>query len=522
MMRLNKYKNFFILVILPASIILDCSPSSGAEYQWFDPDTGYTASNPLDVCRPYIIELESNPDRNRILLPETIRVRAFYSYFWNGEVISAGCRYDYLVASALKLGIEQRFTTDGGSAHRKGDSCIGGKIYNPVTGICGQDKEMGTPEQISCVGNPISVKSGNKFQQETDYSNGVFEISRYYNSSDGLWRSSFSDNIKVTYDGSQAYLSRSDGGTSSYTISGERVLPEVIGTGDLKKTESGWKYSSPVGETLEFDTAGRLIRYLSQEKRQYEISYDNFTLSIKDNATDSKKLVLTLDAQGQPLRILVDGVQLIYNYQEGRLVSMSKTNGESISTRKFLYEKDNKKLLTGIIDERGVRFATWDYDTQGRAISSQHAGGAGLTTVTYSENSSTVTNELGKKTIYNYQMYRGINRITSIIGEPSPNCLASNSSYTYSDQGQLQTKIDAKGLVTIYTYNERGLETSRTEARGTSLERTIFTEWDATRFLPIRVTVPGRVTSYSYDEDGRLSQKNTSQEAPIFLPPVPN
>ena len=32
-------------------------------------------------------------------------------------------------------------------------------------------------------------------------------------------------------------------------------------------------------------------------------------------------------------------------------------------------------LLTGIIDENGVRFATWTYDSLARATSSQHAGG---------------------------------------------------------------------------------------------------------------------------------------------------
>jgi YD repeat-containing protein len=39
------------------------------------------------------------------------------------------------------------------------------------------------------------------------------------------------------------------------------------------------------------------------------------------------------------------------------------------------YGYDNAGLLTGITDENGNRFATWAYDSQNRAILSEHAGG---------------------------------------------------------------------------------------------------------------------------------------------------
>jgi YD repeat-containing protein len=151
-----------------------------------------------------------------------------------------------------------------------------------------------------------------------------------------------------------------------------------------------------------------------------------------------------------------------------------------------------------------VRFATWTYDDQGRAISSQHSGAAGLTQVAYnSDGSSSVTNELGKTTVYRYQQIGGVKRVIAIEGQPSENCPASNTSCTYSDRGLILTRTDAKGLITAYTYNDRGLETSRTEASGTPLARTITTEWDPTRFLPTRIAEPGRTSVYSYDEQGR-------------------
>ncbi|WP_345945801.1 RHS repeat domain-containing protein, partial [Pseudomonas sp. dw_358] len=70
-----------------------------------------------------------------------------------------------------------------------------------------------------------------------------------------------------------------------------------------------------------------------------------------------------------------------------------------------------------------------------------------------------------------------------MTGEPSDNCPASNSTYTYDDRGQVLTKTDAKGFITTYTYNDRGLEASHTEASGTPQARTTTTTWDPTRFL---------------------------------------
>ncbi len=126
------------------------------------------------------------------------------------------------------------------------------------------------------------------------------------------------------------------------------------------------------------------------------------------------------------------------------------------------------------------------------------------------DGSSTVTNELGKNATYRFTNFGGVKRVKAIEGEPSPNCSASNSSYTYNDRGQVLTKTDAKGLSTTYSYNDRGLKVSRVEASGTPLARTITTEWDPSRFLKTKVVEPTRTTLYTYDAQGRpLSQQTT-------------
>ena len=69
------------------------------------------------------------------------------------------------------------------------------------------------------------------------------------------------------------------------------------------------------------------------------------------------------------------------------------------------------------------------------------------------------------------------------------------------------TQTDAKGFVTTYTYNDRGLETTRTQASGTPQARTTTTTWHATFNLPLTVTEGGQVTTYTYDTQGRQTSR---------------
>ncbi|WBI25779.1 hypothetical protein PALA23_02677 [Pseudomonas aeruginosa] len=197
-------------------------------------------------------------------------------------------------------------------------------------------------------------------------------------------------------------------------------------------------------------------------------------------------------------------VDLTYN-QNGSLTKRTTNASGFKSEKDYHYENSqNPRLLTGITDENGARYATWTYDDQGRAISSEHANGAEKVSLAYNDDgSTTVTNEYGKQATYRFQVIQGIKRIVAIEGEPSPNCPSSNSTFTYDDQGLLTSKRDNNGNLTTYQYNARGLETSRTEAAGTPQARTVTTDWHPTLFLPVQVSEPGRITRYQYDAEGR-------------------
>ncbi len=201
-------------------------------------------------------------------------------------------------------------------------------------------------------------------------------------------------------------------------------------------------------------------------------------------------------------------IKYVYN-NTGQLLHADRVRSGQAESRTYHYDVPGKQaLLSGITDERGVRVATWSYDDQGRAISSEQAGGTGKVQISYNaDGSSTVTNELGKKTVYRYQVIQGVKHIVAVEGEPSANCPASNSTFTYNDRGQVLTQTDAKGFITTYSYNDRGLETTRTEASGTPQARTTTTTWHATFNLPLTVTEGGQVTTYTYDTQGRQTSR---------------
>jgi len=390
--------------------------------------------------------------------------------------------------------------------------------YNNTTGECASDEQKGPPKTcLGVAGDPINTAVGNSFQVETDYpGNGTstLNFSRTYNSLDGLWRHNHSTYLRIA--GSPVFkvsLVMAHGRESFFTVSGTTVTASPTELGVLVKTAEGWLYTAENNERFTFDSTGRLTHWSNTAGASHQLTYASGQVTVTDNLGHS--LSFTEDAQHQPLSLSVDGLQITYTYNTNqRLTQLTRSRDGQTEQRQFHYEDPrNPNLLTGLTDERGVRYTTWTFDDQGRATSSEHTGGAEHTQVAYNaDGSSTVTNELGKSTVYRFVSIGGIERVSAVEGEASANCPNSNSTFTYDERGLLKTKTDNKGHLTTYNYNARGLEESRTEASGTPQARTITTEWHPTLNLPVTVTEPSRITTHSYDAQGRkLSQTVTNR-----------
>ncbi|MER1163828.1 DUF6531 domain-containing protein, partial [Pseudomonas aeruginosa] len=318
--------------------------------------------------------------------------------------------------------------------------------------------EKGPPPPEGCAGNPVNIANGNKYQVEHDLSIPI-PLSRYYNGLDGLWRHSYS--ARITRKDDSFLLYRENGKVSEFTGSG-KDLTSITDLGRLSRLPGKFSYTSELNEVMEFDQNGILTKLTTKEGRKYRVER-GANLTISDE--HGNKLVLSEGANHQLLRAQTGGISIEYTYdKEQRLTSVTRTDGQYSTKTQYLYDDPrNIKLLTGILNNNNRRFATWTYDDQGRAISSEHANGAEKVTLAYNDDgSTTVTNEYGKQATYRFQVILGIKRIVAIEGEPSPNCPSSNSTFTYDDQGLLTSKRDNNGNLTTYQYNARGLETSRT------------------------------------------------------------
>lgn len=416
--------------------------------------------------------------------------------------------------------------------YKQGNNCTEGQTYNPETSLCedpteDQDrKEKGDPDgaqatggAVVCkaVGDPINAAAGNLFEAETDYQDpdGEFRVVRYYNSIDGQW--GFSNTTWLFLGSSGAVTIHFDDGHSSlFTIENGVATPEPTEHGRLEQVSGQWVYTSTSNEELFFDATGRLaVRHQPNGLAQtFSYAYNpDYTTVV--TATDSKghTMTWTYSLNGQPVQLTAGDLRIDYTWNDtdqfvSELTKVEITRASHTSTRNYIYaDARNATRLTGIVDERGVTYSTWTYDDQGRATSSQHAGGADQTTLTYnSDGTTTVTNALGHSVTFTYEVIQGTKRITHIAGQPTASCPASNSSYTYTADGQVQTMTDAMGHVTAYTYDALGREVSRVEAQGTPQERTIATTWNATwPYLRESVTTADRVTTYGYDDEGRLT-----------------
>lgn len=415
---------------------------------------------------------------------------------------------------------------------KQGNNCAEGQTYNPETSLCedpaeDQDrKEKGDPDSaqttggvVVCkaVGDPINAAAGNLFEAETDYQDpdGEFRVVRYYNSIDGQW--DFSNTTWLFLGSPGAVTIHFDDGHSSlFTIESGVAIPEPTERGRLEQVSGQWVYTSTSNEEFFFDATGRLAvrRQPNGLAQTFSYAYNpDYTEVV--TATDSRghTITVTKGFNGQPAHLTAGDLTVDYTWTYTdqfvpELTKVETTRANHTSTRDYIYgDARNTTRLTGIVDERGVTYSSWTYDDQGRATSSRHAGGADQTTLTYnSDGTTTVTNALGHSVTFTYEVIQGTKRITHIAGQPTASCPASNSSYTYTADGQVQTMTDAMGHVTAYTYDALGREVSRVEAQGTPQERTIATTWNATwPYLRESVTTADRVTTYGYDDEGRLT-----------------
>lgn len=308
-------------------------------------------------------------------------------------------------------------------------------------------------------------------------------------------------------DGLQRFIKQADG---TYLASNPSSVALTRVTDTAGKVS--WTFRDADNSQYRFADNGQFIQLINPNGLSQRLTYNTKGLLVTVSDDFGHQFTLGYSDDGLFLTSIVSnsGAQVSYTYDEvGNLTLVTRKPVSGLSTtRQYHYEDPNfPYALTGITDERNIRFATWKYDPQGRAIESSHAGGAEKTTFVYDPNATTVTNALNKSDVYHYAQVAGARRLVSVAGQASTSCLAANQNYSYYDNGLLKSKTDWQGNTTRYEYNSRGLVTKQTEAEGKPEARVTTTEWHPTLALPTKVTQGKVVITYTYDDQGRLKNR---------------
>ena len=153
------------------------------------------------------------------------------------------------------------------------------------------------------------------------------------------------------------------------------------------------------------------------------------------------------------------------------------------TTRSYLFEDANDiHNLTGIIDENGDRTGTFAYDAQDRAVSSQGYGGVRRVELSFSGDLAwDLTDAANEVTTYDLYVKRGVGSVASSTGPGCGTCPTSGGiANTFNQRLWVTSSTDAEGVISNYTYDDRGNILTMIEAVGTAQERTTTYTYDST------------------------------------------
>ncbi|MGD2055681.1 MAG: DUF6531 domain-containing protein, partial [Gammaproteobacteria bacterium] len=340
-------------------------------------------------------------------------------------------------------------------------------------------KDAGPP--CPRAGNPINPASGNKYLRESDYAPAApnpIRFERHYNSNTifagstqvpfagNHWTHSYTRAISRYDNGSisTAIVRRPDGRAFYFSYDAladawipdadvrERLEPLPDGSGGT----AGWRYTASDDSVELYDSAGRLLSITDPAGRTQALAYepqpyDTPARLIRIDAGTGEYLALGYDSGGR-LGSITDHTGRSWGYRYDDNDNLEYVDYPDGSMRRYHYEDANfPHALTGITDERGTRYADYAYDSQGRAVTSTHAGDADRVDIAYhADGTRTLTNSRGVASTYDSTVQIGRSLITGITG---PGCAACGDGNTGYDYDPLTNDLRAKtvnGITTKY------------------------------------------------------------------------
>ena len=296
-------------------------------------------------------------------------------------------------------------------------------------------------------GNPVNPGVANKVQVETDYRSPSLplEFTRTYNSWRGAtrplyrWQSTYDRSVTFEQSGYPgAIVFRPDGKILYFDIVGTQFVPDADVDGKLQRfvdasgNTTGWQYTTSTDDVELYNALGELTSITSRSGVIQTLVYSDSQTPFQTAPTPDLLLSVT-DSFGHQLRFTYDtGSRLhtmtdpgsgVYTYNYDTANNLISVNYPDSSIRTYAYNEtiytsgaNLPSAMTGIIDESNKRFATYQYDGLGRAISTEHAGGVGKVSFGYTTDtsgniiSSDVTDALNTTRTYSFANVLGVIR----------------------------------------------------------------------------------------------------------------
>ena len=389
------------------------------------------------------------------------------------------------------------------------------QVYNPELRTCYSapplppipEKNFGAP--CDGVGNPCDPSSGNKYQKETDYSasNTGLNFLRHYNSglsnvNNGLgygWVHHWGTRLDIT--GSKITIRQSDGRGESFTLVNGLWQSDADSHLSLTSDTNGYTLQNDQGSSESFDLEGHIISQTDQYGKQTQYTYNNLGLVDTVTSPFGHQLSFTYNAN-KLLDTLTTPDHLIYHYEYDHLRNLTKVTYPDTSFRQYHYENPTFfHALTGITDENGDRYATFAYDTAGKAMVSEHAITSNLApqehfTLNYdSATQTTVTDAVGTVEVLTFTENLGVKSLISRINQTDNKGIVRQ----YDANNNLISTTNAQGISTSYSYNSHNQRMTTTEATGTAEQRITQTSYLSPELnLPTLISKPSVLAGESF------------------------
>jgi RHS repeat-associated protein len=318
---------------------------------------------------------------------------------------------------------------------------------------------------------------------------------------------------------------RDDGHVINFNPDGSAFDAESgVGYSLVSASDGEFQLTDDQDNVETYNSLGKLLSITDRAGNTETLSYSSST-GVLTSVTDDfgHSLTFAYDSEGQLTSVTdSDGNLVKYAYDSsGQLTQVTNLDG---TTRQYVYNDPNwSNGISSVVDENGNTEFTLSYDTEGQVTSSTLGGVSSSVSFTYnSDGSTTETDPLGGVRTFQFEQIGEHELSSAVTGAPCFKC-GYVAATTYDSGGFPASETDFKGNVTSYVYDDtRGLETSRTEASGAAVARTVTTEWSSTYRLPILISVyagdnasgtPVRTTSFNYDSSGNLLTKTITDPA---------